>query len=80
MDRLTARPWWDKSSTTYGEFFDRLEANWEQIRDEGVALLSLEPPQGFLDEAENLRETGDWKQFELIGRGKKNVPNCNRVS
>lgn len=79
VDRLTARPWWSKEDTTYSAFFDLLEANWRDIRDEGVSLLTLEAPQGFADETENLRDSGGWKQFELFSRGKKNVQHCNQV-
>lgn len=79
VDRLTGQPWWTKESTTYGPFFDLLEANWLQIRDEGVALLSLESPEGFTDESEKLRDSGGWKQYELFAQGRKNVAHCNKV-
>jgi len=79
VDRLTAKPWWDKESTTYGPFFDLLEANWRQIRNEGVALLTLEAPEGFADESEKLRAFGDWKQFELFAQGRKNAAHCTKV-
>ena len=80
VDRLTGRPWWTKDSTTYGPFFDLLESQWQVIREEGVGLLSLSKPEGFTDEAENLRDTGDWKQFELFARGKKNNRHCDKVA
>lgn len=80
VDRLTSQPWWDKESTTYGPFFDIVEANWKQIRDEGVALLTLESPEGFADESEKLRDSGDWKQYELFAQGRKNVAHCNKVT
>ena len=49
--------------------------------DEGVALLNLQASEPvFADEAENLRDTGDWKQFELFSRGRKNVQHCMKVS
>ena len=79
MDHLTGRPWWDKESTTYASFLNDLESRWQTIRDEGVALLTLDPPHGFSDESENLRDTGKWQQFELFSRGRKNVNNCNKV-
>nr|CAH0104148.1 unnamed protein product [Daphnia galeata] len=79
VDRLTGKPWWDKESTTYGPFFDLLEANWRQIRNEGVALLTLEAPEGFADESEKLRNSGDWKQFELFAQGKKNAAHCTKT-
>lgn len=79
VDRLTAQPWWDKEATTYGPFFDLLEANWRQIRNEGVALLTLETPEGFANESEKLRDSGDWKQFELFAQGRKNAAHCTKV-
>ena len=81
VDRLTGQPWWDKEATTYGPFFDLLEANWLQIREEGVKLLSqTAAPEGFVDEAEKLKNTGDWKQFELFAQGRKNENHCNKVN
>lgn len=56
-----------------------MEANWQSIRDEGVALLDLNPPEGFADETEKLKNTGDWKQFELFVQGRKNAANCEKV-
>ena len=56
-----------------------LEANWRQIRNEGVALLTLEAPEGFADESEKLRDSGDWKQFELFAQGRKNAAHCTKV-
>jgi len=79
VDHLTGRPWWDKESTTYASFLNDLESRWQTIRDEGVALLTLDPPHGFFDESENLRDTGKWQQFELFSRGRKNVNNCNKA-
>ncbi|XP_046440384.1 aspartyl/asparaginyl beta-hydroxylase-like isoform X3 [Daphnia pulex] len=79
VDRLTGKPWWDKESTTYGHFFDLLEANWRQIRNEGVALLTLEAPEGFADESEKLRDSGDWKQYELFAQGRKNAAHCTKA-
>ena len=80
VDHLTSRPWWDKEATPYASFLNDLERHWQSIRDEGVALLSLNPPHGFSDESENLRDTGNWQQFELFNRGRKNVNNCNKVA
>ena len=45
-----------------------LEDNWKTIRDEGLA--NMDAKRGaFLPEEENLRETGDWKQFTLFQQG-----------
>jgi len=46
-----------------------LEKNWKTIRDEGLANLD-EKSGVFKPEEEDLRETGDWKQFTLYQQGK----------
>ena len=49
--------------------FQEIEANWETIRDEGLA--NMDTARGaFVPEDENLREKGEWKQFTLFQRGK----------
>lgn len=74
VDRLQSRPIWTKEDTNYEQQFAVLEQNWERIRDEGMSVLNK---QGyFTDESENLRDVGDWQQFELFSRGKKMVKNC----
>ena len=45
-----------------------LQDNWKTIRDEGLAQMDVKTG-GFVPEAENLREQGDWKQFMLYQRG-----------
>lgn len=54
--------------------FRYLKQYWKKIRDEG--LSALDEKGYFLDETENLRDTGEWKQFELFSRGQKNTKNC----
>jgi len=76
VDRLQSRPLWTLEQTTYGDFFRSLEASWEEIREEGLAALALGPKDGFRPEAENLQDTGDWKQYELFSRGRKITANC----
>nr|XP_045598806.1 titin-like [Procambarus clarkii] len=76
VDRLTSQPLWTPQQTTYQMFFRKLEENWLTIRDEGVELLGLPLPDGFRPESENLREVGDWKQYELFSRGRKITANC----
>ncbi|KAJ8923777.1 hypothetical protein NQ315_010359 [Exocentrus adspersus] len=74
VPRLTGKPWWNLSDLPYLDLFRLLKQNWEKIRDEGLAVLN---ERGyFQDESENLKDTGDWKQFELFARGQKNAKNC----
>ncbi|XP_052764999.1 aspartyl/asparaginyl beta-hydroxylase-like isoform X1 [Mya arenaria] len=75
---LTGRPWWTQEQTTYQPHLKLLEDNWQTIRDEGLAQLDLKTG-AFVPEEENLRETGDWKQFTLYQRGRKNEENCKKV-
>ena len=56
----------------------KLEANWEVIKDEGISLLD-QKSGGFIPEEENLREQGDWKQFTLYQRGRKNAAACQKT-
>uniref|UniRef100_A0A0A9ZHD0 Aspartyl/asparaginyl beta-hydroxylase n=1 Tax=Lygus hesperus TaxID=30085 RepID=A0A0A9ZHD0_LYGHE len=77
VDHLTARPWWTLKQTTYAEFFKMLETNWKVIRDEGLSAMKLKGL--YQDEAENLRDVGDWKQFQLFARGNKYAENCKKT-
>lgn len=74
---LTARPFWTLPQSGYKHEFRLLEQNWLAIRDEGLSILNGDGY--FIDEAENLRESGVWKQFELFARGKRNGRNCERA-
>lgn len=81
LDRLISRPFWTIEQTGYKKLFDTLTSNWKAIRDEGLAVLEMQRRKSkenlqnvkhqvlYRDEAENLRDTGDWKQFELYSRG-----------
>ena len=55
-----------------------LEDSWELIQKEALNLLD-DKRQGFVTEDENLREKGDWKQFNLYIRGKKLDQNCKKA-
>ena len=76
VNSLTGKPWWKKEDFPNVKFFEKLEQNWKIIRDEGISLLNTEGL--FKTETEDLRENGDWKQFEIYARGTKNVKNCKR--
>ncbi|XP_037794891.1 titin-like [Penaeus monodon] len=76
IDRLRSQPLWAQEETTYQEFFKKLEQNWLEIRKEGLEALALPPQDGFRPEAENLQDTGDWKQYEIFSRGRKITANC----
>ncbi|KAL3290047.1 hypothetical protein HHI36_023418 [Cryptolaemus montrouzieri] len=78
VPHLTAKPWWRQHQIpSYQSLFKDLENNWEIIRREGLSVLNQHGY--FQDESENLRDTGDWKQFELFARGSKNSKNCNKT-
>ncbi|XP_018578910.1 aspartyl/asparaginyl beta-hydroxylase isoform X1 [Anoplophora glabripennis] len=74
VPRLTGKPWWDLTDLPYLDLYRLLKQNWQKIRDEGLAVLNEKGY--FQDESENLKDTGDWKQFELFARGQKNLKNC----
>lgn len=78
MERLTAKPWWEpKDLPSYQNLFSALKKNYLQIKQEGLAALN---DKGFFqDEAENLKDTGTWKQLELFARGQKFPKNCAKT-
>lgn len=71
---LKAQPFWSIEETTYEKFLKKLKDNWMAIKAEGQNILSKEGY--FTDEAENLKNKGDWKQFELYARGQQRKDNC----
>lgn len=77
VDRLPSRPFWSKQETGVADQLHILEQNWELIRDEGLSVLG----QGgyFKDETENLRDRGQWKQFDLFSRGKRVPGHCEKT-
>lgn len=77
VNRLKSRPFWTLAESGYKSEFRTLQDNWKQIRNEGLSVLSN--AGYFVDESENLRDFGDWKQFELFARGQKNSKNCART-
>lgn len=76
VNHLKSRPFWTKVETTYKDYLVDIQKYWHIIRDEGLKLLSEDGL--FRDEAENLKDTGDWKQFELFARGSR-TKNCDRA-
>uniref|UniRef100_A0A1A9WNW3 Aspartyl/asparaginy/proline hydroxylase domain-containing protein n=1 Tax=Glossina brevipalpis TaxID=37001 RepID=A0A1A9WNW3_9MUSC len=71
---LKAQPFWSQNETGYQAFFYKLEQNWLAIKAEGLNILSKKGY--FMDESENLKDQGDWKQYELYTRGQQKYRNC----
>ncbi|KAJ8972011.1 hypothetical protein NQ317_000657 [Molorchus minor] len=67
VPRLTGRPFWEITDLPYLDMYRLLTQNWEKIKDEGLAM-----------NPKNLKDTGNWKQFELFARGQKNIDNCKK--
>ncbi|XP_055603716.1 dentin sialophosphoprotein isoform X2 [Uranotaenia lowii] len=77
MDSLKSRPFWTVEQTGFVSQLELIRSQWTAIRDEGLKLLNS--AGNFKDEAENLRDTGDWKQFELFFRGYRSDKNCAKA-
>lgn len=77
VDNLKSRPFWTIEQTTFAGQLELIRSQWVAIRDEGLKLLNS--AGSFRDEAENLRDTGDWKQFELFLRGQRIDKNCAKA-
>lgn len=74
---LRAQPFWQPMETGYAPELEQLQRSWRAIRTEALALLNRRG--NFQPEAEQLRDTGDWQQFELFARGKRLQGNCQRA-
>ncbi|XP_052894756.1 aspartyl/asparaginyl beta-hydroxylase-like isoform X3 [Anopheles moucheti] len=77
IDGLRSRPFWTEEQTTYATELELLRAQWKEVRDEGLKLLNSAGV--FVNESENLRDRGDWKQLELFSRGSRLERNCARA-
>ncbi|XP_019628578.1 PREDICTED: aspartyl/asparaginyl beta-hydroxylase-like [Branchiostoma belcheri] len=77
---LRAQPFWtpEDGGDNFIRAVKRLESSWRIIRAEGLKNMDAEKGV-FLPEEENLKNTGDWKQFTLFQRGKKQEANCKRA-
>lgn len=70
---LKAQPWWSPDETPYASSIKELEKHWLDVKNEALSLMT---DKGFKPEAENLKDSGDWKQFEIFARGQKIERNC----
>ncbi|XP_049295812.1 uncharacterized protein LOC125770365 [Anopheles funestus] len=77
VDGLRSRPFWTVDQTTYATELELIRTEWKQVRDEGLKLLNSAGV--FVNESENLRDRGDWKQLELFSRGTRVERNCARA-
>lgn len=77
---LKAQPVWTLEETLLGPQLKDIRSKWWQIRNEALAVLRLDAKTGgFVNETENLRDTGDWTQFDLFVRGQKKIENCAKA-
>ncbi|XP_052862359.1 aspartyl/asparaginyl beta-hydroxylase isoform X2 [Anopheles cruzii] len=74
VDGLRSRPFWTEEQTTFATELERIRSQWALIRDEGMKLLT--GAGVFVNETENLRDRGDWRQLELFARGARVERNC----
>ncbi|XP_034103435.1 aspartyl/asparaginyl beta-hydroxylase isoform X11 [Drosophila albomicans] len=74
---LRAQPFWQPGETGYASQLKQLQQSWRVIRQEALSLLNARG--NFQPEAEQLRHTGNWQQFELFAQGKRQHSNCQRA-
>uniref|UniRef100_A0A8C4PWA3 Un-named hu7910 n=1 Tax=Eptatretus burgeri TaxID=7764 RepID=A0A8C4PWA3_EPTBU len=75
VNNLQAQPWWTTAETGYTSLVRALEKGWHTIRDEALAVVDKQQSL-FLSEDENLRKSGNWKQFTLWQQGRRNEKSC----
>uniref|UniRef100_H2ZBL4 Aspartyl/asparaginy/proline hydroxylase domain-containing protein n=1 Tax=Ciona savignyi TaxID=51511 RepID=H2ZBL4_CIOSA len=88
VERLKSRPYWTAQQAKVTDYVKitreqkcswctKLESNWKIIRDEAMKVMDVKKGL-FVKEEESLKNTGEWRQFTLFQRGKKEV-DCKRV-
>ncbi|XP_037922574.1 aspartyl/asparaginyl beta-hydroxylase isoform X3 [Hermetia illucens] len=77
VNGLKAQPFWTPEETTYEKELSILQRNWELIQKEGLTAMKI--PGYYEDEAESLRDKGNWKQLELFARGYRIEKNCAKT-
>ena len=75
---LKAQPIWTLEETGIGPQLKRIQTRWKDIRNEALAVLDSKTG-GFINETENLKDTGYWAQFDLYIQGRKRTQNCAKT-
>ncbi|CAB4062313.1 ASPH [Lepeophtheirus salmonis] len=71
--RAEVNPVWTLSETKIKDDLEKIRVEWEKVRDE---VLKVKNGSGFLQESENLLDSGSWQQFEIYKQGRKVKNNC----
>ena len=79
VEGLKAQPLWTLAETGIEDQLATFVQNWKVIRDEALEILKDDHQPGFIQEGENLADTGYWAQFELYRQGQKITENCLRT-
>lgn len=74
---LRGKPFWQLEETGIANQLEELQHKWRAIRNEALSLLNKRG--NFQPEAEQLRDTGNWQQYELFAQGKRLHANCQRA-
>jgi len=75
---LRAQPVWTPEDTGIGAQLRHIQNSWETIRDEALTVLDSQTG-GFINETENLKDTGYWAQYDLYVQGHKKVQQCSKT-
>ena len=75
---LRAQPVWSLQETGIGRQLKEIQMKWLDIKKEALTVLDAKTG-GFINETENLKDTGFWAQYDLFVQGRKNVENCAKT-
>ena len=74
---LRGQPVWPLEATGHVHSLSAVRDRWERIRDEGLAALGASlPSSGYVEESENLRQNGMWRQLVLFENGRRSGQGC----
>lgn len=73
VNSVKSKPFWELKETKIGYLLKRIKEDWKRIR--GEALWALNSNL-YKNQSEMIRDTGNWKVFQLYNLGKRVDENC----
>ena len=73
VNSVKSKPFWELKETKIGYLLKRIRNNWKRIRKEALWALNSNL---YKNQSEMIRDTGNWKVFQLYNLGKRVDENC----
>ena len=73
VNSVKSKPFWELKETKIGYLLKRIRKDWKRIRREALWALNSNL---YKNQSEMIRDTGNWKVFQLYNLGKRVDENC----